>query len=619
MSVADLPLVSPAARWQRAARAGWDTLDERTRTTCKVVVLGAVTVLGYHYSLETLLQTIGLDTPLAYVSLVPLLACGLAWVNRHPRAAEPAVHDRELDYIVGLPLVGAAVVAQVVLPGRVGTMFWVDRLDLFFLPLFVTGATILLFGLRVAWRQKVALAYLFLAWPWLYTSVLLGSLGGLTSLTVRGLDGALDLFHVATPVAGNPGLFSVMHGGQRILISVVTACSGVDGMVGFLLIGVALASVVNGSILRKAMWLATGLVLFWVLNLSRLVLICWAAAATGQHFALDVLHPVAGLVMFCVGAAAMSALLVPFGLMWTSRPAPTAAALPSSAAPRAFAVGVILLVAGLALSVSDARLSVFNPLAGAAGDPRLGSFLADPAVPAGWNVNFETEYLMSKPLFGQDSRWFRYVYSTSSPTVTSMHSTLPVTADVVDAGSVDGFTAYGVTACYSFHGYALRDVATVGLGDGIVGQALSYSGGTAVRGEDWSIVYWIWPVKTGGGTRYERVILYIQNTASDHVALAPGSEGAAQLDAATHDPDPAERRLLVNRAFLVAFARQVVADQSHQHDTGVLIDAVRPADRLAGLPSDGAGPSVAVGTGQTLFWLKYFTRVASPALASGSR
>jgi exosortase len=587
MSSAEVPILSPALRWHRATVAEWDALESRTQTRCKVATLVVVVVIAYHYSLVSLLQTIGLDTPLAYVGLVPLLAAGLAWINRAPRASELPIHDRELDYGIGLVFIAVAVIGGVVLPSRLGAMFWVNRLDLLFLPLFVTGATVLLFGLRVAWRQKVPLAYLFLGWPWLYTTFLLGTLGGFTSMTLRGENGALDVVHVAIPVANDPGVFEVVHAGQATSISVVTACSGIDGMVGFLLIGVALASIVSGPLLRKALWLATGLVLLWITNLARLLLIFWAGKEVGPHFALGILHPVAGLVMFCIGVGLMSALLRPFGLSRVKAAPPVSTSMVRSATPRVFAAVGILLAAAVVLSVSDAELQTFNPVAAASGEPKLGSFLADPANPVGWTAAFETEYTFAKPLFGQDSRWFRYLYSPTSPGRSALHSTLPVTADVIDAGSLDGFDAYGVTACYSFHGYTLRDVANVDLGDGINGQALSYSGITARQ--NWSIVYWIWPVETGAGTRYERVILYLQNTSWAAATLAPHSPGAAQLAQAIKGVDPAQRLLLTNRAFLVAFARQVVAGQTRQRDTDVLIDAVQTPDHA--VPSWDASSS----------------------------
>ena len=587
MSFVESPLLRPAYAWHRSTLDEWNALEEKTRTRCKVVALVVVVVVAYHYSLSSLVQTIGLDTPLAYVGLVPLIAAGLAWLSRKPKAAEPAIHDRQLDYIIGLPLVAAAVIAALVLPGRMGDMYWVNRVDLLFLPLFVAGATTLLFGVRVAWRQKVAIGYLFLGWPWLYTSILLGTLGGFTSLTVKALNASLRVVHVAQASPGSTGLYQVVHNGTAFPISVVTACSGVDGVVGFFLIGVALAAVVSGSWMRKVLWLATGLVLLWVTNLLRLLLIFWTGEKEGAHIALGILHPVAGLVMFCIGVALMGLLMKPFGLNRViGAPSTATASRAASAAPRVFAVMAILLVSALVLSVTNSNLRSFNLVAGATGQPKLGSFLADPADPVGWTASFDTEYTLNKPLFGEDSRWFRYLYLPTSPGLSGLHSSLPVTADIIDAGSLSGFEAYGVTACYSFHGYTLKDVATVNLGDGVQGQALSYSGATS--GQNWSIVYWIVPVATGSGTRYERVILYLQNTPEGTVSMSPATPGTAQLAASLKGVEPDQARLLTNQAFLVAFARQVIAGQVHEEDTGVFISAVQPPGEFSNITGEDA-------------------------------
>jgi exosortase len=598
MSIVESPILRPAYAWHRSSLAEWSGLEERTQTRCKIVLLVGLVFLAYHYSLVSLLQTVGLDTPLAYVGLVPVIAAGLAWLNRHPRASEPPIHDRQLDYIIGLTLVAAAVVAAVVLPGRMGDMYWVDRIDLLFLPLFVAGATVLLFGVRVAWRQKVALGYLFLGWPWIYTTVLLGTLGGFTSLTLSGLNAALKVVPVAQTVPGNAGLYQVIHQGRVFPISVVTACSGVDGMVGFFLIGAALAATVSGSWMRKTLWLATGLVLLWITNLARLLLIFWTGEKAGEHVALGILHPVAGLVMFCLGVALMALLMKPFGLNRVESAGTVRVKVRSglNAAPRVFAALGVLLVSAVILSVNDSSLKSYNLVATATGEPKIGSFLADPADPAGWAATFETEYTINKPLFGEDSRWFRYLYAATSPGLSNLHSTLPITADVIDAGSLSGFDAYGVTACYSFHGYTLRDVASVNLGDGINGQALSYSGGST--NQNWSIVYWIVPVDTGSGTRYERVILYLQNTPAGAVSISPGTPGAAQLTDATENVDPVQRRLLANQDFLVDFARQVIAGQIHQADTGVFIAAVETpgSDSVVAAGQDSGGQTATGGS-----------------------
>lgn len=624
MSAPDLAVLRPAVKWHESAQSEWSSLDERTQTTTKVVVLLAATIIAFHYSLVTLVQSASLDTPLAYLGLVPLLSLALAWVNSTPRAPELPIHDRQLDYCIGIPLVATAIVTETLMPGRIGEMYWVDRLDLLFLPAFVAGATVLLFGVRVAWRQKTAIGFLFLAWPWPYTTILLGALGGFTSLTLLGLSSATKALHLASAVPGNAGLFDVLHGGREIPISVVTACSGIDGMVGFFLIGAAFLGVVSGTMVKKSLWLVTGLAVLWCTNLMRLLFIFWVAKVAGSDVALSDVHPVAGIAMFCVGVALMNALLTPFGLtrktIIISRRSRSAPNHVPQAVPRVFAVTAILLVAALVISVSDSRLKVFDPVATATGAPTVGSFLADPANPAGWTAAFETEFTMNKPLFGEDSRWFRYLYSPTSPDLSTLHSTLPVTADVIDAGSLSGFDAYGVTACYSFHGYTLRDVATVDLGAGIIGHALSYS--SSDLHQDWSIVYWIWPVATGSGTRYERIILYLQNTSHGSVSLSSNTPGAAVLARELRQADPLQRRLLTNRAFLVAFARQVIAGQTHQRDTTLLVNAVQPVQEDESFwgrvesgrhqrsvsPPQSASHSQVFAPGNPQFWTSYFEK-----------
>ena len=254
----------------------------------------AVTVIAYNYSLSTLLQLADLNSPLAYVSLVPIVALILAAVNSRPSQPEPAIHDRQTDYIIGVPLMVGALCADLFLPSKLSAMFWVWRIDLLTLPFFVAGAVAVIFGVRVLWRQKVAVAFLLLAWPYPYTSVLLGVLNAFTTATLFAMAKIVHIVHVATPQVGNlnNAVFTVVHHGHPFNLSVISACSGVNSVVGFLLIGTAFAATIRGPLVRKLLWLAGGMLLLWVLNLGRLTLVFWAGQQYGEHFAIDVLHPV---------------------------------------------------------------------------------------------------------------------------------------------------------------------------------------------------------------------------------------------------------------------------------------------------------------------------------------
>jgi len=533
---------------QAAWRARWADASSTARTRIQVGILLGVVVVAYHYSLQTLFKSLSLDTPLAYVGLVPFIALGLAVVRSRAIVSEPTIHDRQLDYIVGLPLLSAALAINLFLPKRLSAMFWVWRIDLLSLPFFVAGLACMIFGVRATWRQRLAIAYLLLVWPFPYSVILRRGLDAVTALTISGLTTITHVIPWAKPdpVAGGT-LFTVVHGGKAFTMSVASACSGVNGIVGFLLVGTAFGAIVRGPRLRKTLWLAGGILLLWAMNLGRLMLIFGAGGLFGEHFALQVLHPVVGLITFNIGIVVMLLLLRPAGLRiaggreMAARPDSSTDAggrCGSLAVPRIYAATAVVVVLGLVLALTNTRLRSYDLVAAADGEPKLASYLAYPASPQGWKASFSEQYTWAKPYFGEDSAWYRYSYGPTFGT-SDLHSDLPVIADVIDTGDLSSFSAYGVEACYRFHGYSLNDVQQVNLGGGINGQSLSYTAKTT----DWSIVYWIWPVKVGKTTRYERVILYTLGTGSV-------SDVSAKRDAKAH------------RDFLVAFAREVIISQA---------------------------------------------------------
>ena len=552
----------------------WVAATPRTRAVIQTSAFLGVVLGAYNYTFTTLLQNVGLETPLAYVSLVPALALFLAVVKRHPERAEPPIYDRQLDYIVGVPLVLGALAINSLLPRKLSVMFWVWRIDLLSLPLFVAGVIAIVFGVRVLWRQKLAVGFLVLAWPMPYSLVLLGVLNAFTNLTIGALRQIIRVVHVATPVAGtDDSLFRVLHHGSSFELSVVSACSGVNSVVGFLLIGALFGVVVHGPRIRKTLWLIGGMVVIWGMNLVRLVFIFWAGQHFGEHTAISILHPFVGLVTFALGVMVMVLLIRPLK-MSIGKPQPTRLPSASSfgppddegsggrktpiAVPKIGAAFSVVAVAGIGLGVLNAHLRVYNLVANSAGEPTLTSFNSprNPG-PVGFDRRFDTSYNWATPYFGDASTWNRYSFTdqtgalTRSPLATSEQ----VYMDVIDTTDLNSFSAYGIEACYTFHGYTLRNVSDVNLGGGITGQSMAYQ--TQTNG-NWSIVYWIVPVVVKKATHYERIVLYLLNT-RDRIVRSPLTSGYQNLSGALNRVNPADRALVQNRNFLVTFARDLIA------------------------------------------------------------
>ena len=562
------PAISTLRRWQFQAQSAWVNAQPKTRSTIQVASLLSTVFIAYSYSLTTLLQLADLNTPLAYVSLMPIISLILAAVHSNPARPEPSIHDRQTDYIVGIPLMVAALLVNYLLPSKFSAMFWIWRIDLLTLPFFVAGAVSLIFGLRVLWRQKLAVGFLILAWPYPYTTVLLSVLNAFTTAALIAMNKIVRVTHIATLVGNlNGGVFTVVHDGKPFTLSVVSACSGVSSVVGFLLVGTAFAATVRGPIVRKVLWLFGGLVLLWTINLGRITLIFWTGRQYGEHFAIDVLHPFIGLVTFSIGVAIMILCMKPMRLhldiardkptsMATDAPARTTQGSnrPVIAVPKVYLAVSITLILGILVGVTDVGLQSYNLVANVAGESKLASYINDPVSPVGWVSRYETTYDWAEPLFGDGSIWDRYeLYPRHGG---DLHASTDVIADVIDSSQLESFSAYGVEQCYQFHGYSLSNVSTVALGGGITGQTLAY---TSEEYGSWTIVYWIVPVVRAGATVYERIVLYVQN---QHGLIAP-TEGQQSGARTVADAIDSPGQILIdNRNFLIAYAREFIGAQA---------------------------------------------------------
>lgn len=269
-----------------------------------LVVLGAV-LAAYNYSLITLLRGLSLDSPLAYLGLVPIISLLLIIAGGLSPGREPDIHDRHVDYMVGIPLILAALVVIMVLPVPLSTFFWHWRLDILSLPLFAGGALAVVFGARALWRVKAPLAFLLLAWPIPYLFGINNWLDSFTNFTAAVLRTIVRAVPVAQPVPGDGSVFAITHSGSQFLVSISSACSGVNGLVGFILIGIAFVLLVHGRLLPKLAWLVGGMALTWTLNLVRIMLILAAGQRFGASFAIGGLHPFIGLLTFNLGVVAM--------------------------------------------------------------------------------------------------------------------------------------------------------------------------------------------------------------------------------------------------------------------------------------------------------------------------
>lgn len=514
----------------------------------RALLIVLATTLAYHYSLISLARGLSLQTPLGYLALVPLIAMALAWIEWRTHRIDPP-RELPLDFVLGRAL-GAGLLLSagaIALLVPIGVQFWLYRVDLLSLPLFVAGATMLLYGVRRTWQFKLPILFLLFAWPVPYIALLGDAMRWFTGVAVSALTALSFVLPFATPVGGD-GLFRVDHAGTSFLLSVGAACAGVSGLVGFLLIGGSLSMAVTGRWTRRALWLLGGLVVVWLLNIARIELIFVVGALFGESAAYEVLHPVAGLVTFNAAVIAMLLLVPRAGLVFKRAGEALAIGAPASARRRI--APVLVLVPSVALmGVLNSGFAQYEEIAGGLGQPRLQSFDRSASQVENWSSALLAEYPQGRQYFGPDAQWQRLLYQSGSNA--RLTSSVPVYVDIIHTGDPNALTAYGIEECYKFHGYVIESQVEVGLGGGVRGEIIDYH--NPKLNSDWSALWWEWPFVTAtGDVRYERIVVILENGPD---AVLDGAASASSTDSG---------RFETTNEFLIDLGRELATRQLDQ-------------------------------------------------------
>ena len=510
-----------------------------------VVLLVAI---AYRYSLTTLVRGLALQTPLAYLGLVPIISLILGRIRLAHDAPNLPIHDRQADYIVGIGFLLAALGIVALLPATFGTQFWLDRLDLVSLPLFTAGTVAIVYGVRRLWTLKVPITFLLFAWPLPYTPLLGDAMDRFTEATAGALGVVSRFLPFAHPSPTDPTVFFVGTTNAAFTVAIGSACAGINSLVGFVLIGSALACIVRGSLFRRVLWLTIGLLFIWLLNIVRIEAIFIAGYFGGRAVALDVLHPIAGIIVFDLGVIVMLLAVRVFGLhlidLSPARLSRIEASNPVRRVRPAFIVVVAVALVIATINIGFARYeTIATPLGEAT---RQAPLDIRHAQVTGWTAQYVAPNPAAKQYFGDASTWDRILYSSAAGA--SLSSSIPVNIDVIDTPDPSTLAAYGVRACYSFHGYQIESTTNVDIGSGVVGQLIDYHDPKAQA--DWSAVVWEWPYAVGDRTWYERVIVFI--IGGPDATL----KGASTADVGTQAP-----RFVATDKFLASLARAIVLSQ----------------------------------------------------------
>ena len=485
----------------------------RHRFAWPAVGIVCATAGAYHYTLASLANFLRLDTPLAYLALLPFLSIGIAIVTarRYARARRPLT-DRQHDLIVGIPMLFVALLLITWQPIVVSTNYWFHRADVISLALFATGATILLYGINWFGRQKTAFFLLLFMWPTPYLYLMAPVIQPFRHWVDVGVGVLATYLPIGATPASQPALLAIHvgHGIQRVAVSAVS--SGADSLLGFTLLGWAILTVMTGGKQRKLRWWISGMFLTLVLNVARLAVIVLLAEHGFSELASGAYHPLISLMLLAVSMVIMLWTLPLFGLR-IKDPVP-GGAVPLSGVPslaplsrrRVKIAATAALVFTALTAFADHGLQPYAAFDDGTGAATVQPFSVRGSAPTGWHIRHVASFKWAVQYFGVRAVWDRY-------TVTIPRGTATVVADVLrtnDKGSLD---ACNPQNCYLFRNRDIRTTGRIDLGHGVYGLLFNYQ--DSVSGSTWAAVTWIWPVIRFHETLYERVILSSSSSLSE--------------------------------------------------------------------------------------------------------
>jgi len=243
--------------------------------------------------------------PSSYI-IVPIVMLPLLAAFVFKKKIVPKMENRDIVAGVAVFFVFALLVLmlQLYLP----YYFLGYRLDMLIFPIAIASFAIILFGIENLKHFRALLAYPILASPLLF-AYLLGLNSGFAQANTIFVYGIMHLF--SSSITYLPP-FSISTGSYAIGIG--TACAGIAVFLAMVLFLIPVAYLLEGKLVRKAYWVASGFLLLLLLNFLRMSAIAAVWLTYGPNSATSFVHGFAGILLFYVAVIAIVLAAKRFGL-----------------------------------------------------------------------------------------------------------------------------------------------------------------------------------------------------------------------------------------------------------------------------------------------------------------
>jgi len=490
----------------------------------RLLALVAVGAAPFALSLAAMRQFLLADNALGFVPFVPLACAFLFWQRGH--MAQPAAkRDVLLDAFFALPLGVSAVFILYVVPSQLSWYYWLNRVDLLAFPIWMLACAFVFIGYQQVLRTWPAWLFLFLTWPYPLVRLQMLATQPLVDATTWFAARLSAFLALPYDVAGTAFTRSGLPEGEQTTLVIGQLCSGTSTIGGVLLGGTAIMLLSRGRVMSKLRWTAFGVALGFVANGVRVVALL-LAATRDVDFAVDVLHPALGIVLFLLTLGVMLLLLRPFGLRFApERAGPHLAWAPSEGGGRILrGLWVAAPLAGLVIGVGVAGAQQYDFVGLGDGAPQIAVDSERTIIPPveGWDLTHVTRIGWTD-LFGKQSRGDVFTYTKAG--VGEGPGQPFVLVQTIIAESKTSLDRYTLEQCIDFHRRDLEGRRAVPLGHGVTGVILH----EVYDGVPSSTLYFVFPVSVDGELRHARIALFGDIEAPTWVTAEPPSGAAGSV------------------------------------------------------------------------------------------
>ncbi len=440
----------PLAGWWRRWKRGWLVL--------------AMVLVAFGFSLWSVLRSPFDGTTTGLLFLVPGLTLALVLLTcRRPQDEEWGKRDLFADGFFTLPIFLVALMIQFAMPVQLSWFFWLQRLDLLALPIFLLGCIMLFWGTPTLRSVGVAVLYTTLIWPVPFQAL---------------RDGFQPLWGIGAGLLEEAGLPAAV--GQQLPWLL-------DGALVWFTFGAFWTALATVSPFRAGAFLLSGSVGAGIV---------FAAATTGTRLAGlngGLLVPLAATVLAILLGIGLATVL---GIRPRTIPRPNRPTWLADKVklPAGLVVVYLLLATGMgALDANLARYGDLNPQA----LPRLPGAQPGAVLPEirGWRLE-PRETLDLRAVFGASTRAGTWTYIPDEGTPINVQVVLGTSPDLLDTAGLEASRLIHLDEVV-----ALRDAD---LGQGITGRLVET---LPLDSAPESLLYWVVPVDVGQTRIYARFAL----------------------------------------------------------------------------------------------------------------